>query len=497
MGGVALSLTLEVNRFLTCWFLRSNRRYQQVGSVPLLDLITPRFSPICVARQYLSSLAHGVSRRLKLVTSMSGTQNIGQWAQGDPATARLFRRLIRVCSAWVFYKHQRKFWTWPYRLFAVADTRLSQREKLNLADDFWATNACCMVWGMARSIRNMAAVDLLSPSWTRVFFRVSTVARLSVADIECRHARNKRAAASKAMEFAQLGGLFIIAEIKKITTECIELFLRLKSVFYSVGAAAAAAAAKSRDALRRERWAMAPDQKDDLRKRGLSPLEVFKHQQLAKRRRAGDQCQPQKLHTVLKTEFDRLEPLEKLQCENESKRTYELAKINREIKKGLQRVPTPFSAARRCLGGHELTGCHTSGFGHHLTSYHAGSGPFTGARGITPDVAQHDAALEDLKITGSHLPVMSLGSDIGFAFVTQKPQLNCHDLAGVPSDILSGESLIDVTDDRHVNLERSEATLRTKSYCQRIPGWRDAHGSHRADPIYERRHLRSDVQQLQ
>ena len=59
-------------------------------------------------------------------------------------------------------------------------------------------------------------------TWLQVLFRFACLLRMSVCDIECRHARTKRAAGF-GQAWAHLNSMYVLQEAKKIMSEALEI----------------------------------------------------------------------------------------------------------------------------------------------------------------------------------------------------------------------------------------------------------------------------------
>ena len=104
MVTLLLLIVMEPVRYLSIWFVSNGTgHWVQSGPddyPPLLNLVTPRFSPLSAALQYLSSLLLETSapRRLRLASSLAGLASCRQWFESDSERGPS-RNLTQVTSA--------------------------------------------------------------------------------------------------------------------------------------------------------------------------------------------------------------------------------------------------------------------------------------------------------------------------------------------------------------------------------------------------------------
>lgn len=111
------------------------------------------------------------------------------------------RRVVLVADVSLRRRLELRARAWPWRLLALADTRLSYADRLAVADAFVRMRACCVPPGLARNVlaMNPTADALLEPPWIGRWHMFAKLVTLNVADVEWRHGRNR----NKASHFHQ------------------------------------------------------------------------------------------------------------------------------------------------------------------------------------------------------------------------------------------------------------------------------------------------------
>ena len=212
---LSLTIVLEPSKYLTTFFMEHNRRHQGVGYPGLLNLVTAATSPLTSARQYLSGLLRGESSRFKLILSKCKCATLGEWASAFPAVARQLRRAIRIASANIWWRHCREYLCDKahLHLLGLCDLRIPFDIRLHRFNRFLEIEPCCIRFGFARILRRLKC-DLLGPTWQRVLWRISIICKLSICDIECRHARCKRSL-GHGMAWAHFAATYVIDKMKR------------------------------------------------------------------------------------------------------------------------------------------------------------------------------------------------------------------------------------------------------------------------------------------
>lgn len=190
-------IVLEATRFLTAFFLHHQRAAIDKKDIPgLCELATARFSPVVVALQYLSRLLSGeCGGRLVLLLGPAGCDSVRSWCDRFREVSWKFRVLVTAAAAWIHDRFQRTSQAYPFKIAALGDPRLDAQEVACIAEDFKTKGGHCLPWGMAREMhRRLTVEELMTAQARQMFLRWSAMWFLSVGDIECRHARNRRAA---------------------------------------------------------------------------------------------------------------------------------------------------------------------------------------------------------------------------------------------------------------------------------------------------------------
>ena len=128
-----LAVTIEPLRFVTRWLLsKSKEAKDYLKHPPMMDLVTPRFSPITVARQCISSLLSGRSDRLQVIFRRYGCATLSDFVLAHPDEAICLRRILLTEECMTYQKQTHQYKQWPWILIAVADTRVSLAERLEV-----------------------------------------------------------------------------------------------------------------------------------------------------------------------------------------------------------------------------------------------------------------------------------------------------------------------------------------------------------------------------
>ena len=155
---LCLPLCVEPVRYLTCSFMRANRKYQGKGYPAIMNCVYAAFSPLTHARQFCSSMLAGQSRRLSLLISKAGCSSLGLWASSSLETTKVFRRCLRACSAWIEYRHVQEFMQPPYSLLSLCDERIPLDVREELHERFRAKKPCCYQWGWHINCGRMSTI---------------------------------------------------------------------------------------------------------------------------------------------------------------------------------------------------------------------------------------------------------------------------------------------------------------------------------------------------
>lgn len=173
-------------------------------------------SPVLAALQYMSSLLAGKGSRLILIFMQTGATNLEDWCEEFPTQAMQLRSSLTLGAAWIFERLHRPSMEFPFRLAALGDANLPDAEAKVIVETFFKMSLCCTPWGMSKVLRQeLAPGELLLPVWRQLLHRWSGLFWLRVGDIECRHARNRRAA-RPGMSWSSFSNITLNQEAKAV-----------------------------------------------------------------------------------------------------------------------------------------------------------------------------------------------------------------------------------------------------------------------------------------
>ena len=113
----------------------------------------------------------------------------------------------------------------PWKLLKLADERACVAEKDAIAAEFESMPECCLPHGMARTLK-AAKADVRSPHIKEFFYWVAFLLRLTVADVESRHARNLRTSGGKAghghVSFTTVATQYVAAEYSDLRRSAVK-----------------------------------------------------------------------------------------------------------------------------------------------------------------------------------------------------------------------------------------------------------------------------------
>ena len=198
---VIMVLLMEPSRWLTSWFMGksssvSRAKANALIEPPLMEFVDWLRSPITKVLQYYSSLLMGTAHRLKLLWVRAGYKSFEDWA-ADPANSTwlaILRQAVTVAAGSVYHR----FWVlgmrWPFRLAMIADPRLPDARRREIAEVFFKTptNILDEYFGARFRSRIHNIEDLFSPTVQTVITRWAWSVRMSVAPVEFTHGRNRR-----------------------------------------------------------------------------------------------------------------------------------------------------------------------------------------------------------------------------------------------------------------------------------------------------------------
>ena len=152
---ICLCIAIEPLRYLLNWLLiKSSLRHHARRIPPIADFVNPCLSPLTYVRQFYAKLLSGVHPRLQLLLKYCGCDTMRELKVKHPGTFVILRRLLLTADSWVFRRHCREvFDRWPWKLVMLADPRVKQDLKLQIAKHLFKTNACCLDELLSRRLR--------------------------------------------------------------------------------------------------------------------------------------------------------------------------------------------------------------------------------------------------------------------------------------------------------------------------------------------------------
>ena len=142
----AMALVLEPLRWLHRWFLRRasvpQRNAQQArGRVPpLADMVWLEASPALRILQYYSTLAAGLSPRLRILWARS-YNSFDDFCNNEPDVLAAFRRGLECAVAWVHYRLVRLTMCTPFLWCSLIDDRRSPEDRASVKSQLWRLGA--------------------------------------------------------------------------------------------------------------------------------------------------------------------------------------------------------------------------------------------------------------------------------------------------------------------------------------------------------------------
>ena len=195
---LVLTILLEPIQRVTHFFLDCSKDFRDSEAPPyLMTVLAPRHSPLNIAMQYMASLIFGpfehVAGRAFLYCMAHGCATLPDLQRRRPREAKLYRRSVMCCLAWFWRKHVKRLSSFPWRLVTLADSRATMDTKEEVMRAWDATDACCLMPGMARRLKEMGlrGADFMEATWQTILYWIAFSLKLSIADIETRHPRNK------------------------------------------------------------------------------------------------------------------------------------------------------------------------------------------------------------------------------------------------------------------------------------------------------------------
>ena len=174
-------------RYLANWMLAQKESF--CNRWPLLDLVTPRFSPYTRCRQYLRSVIRTANTRCLVAAYFAGFRSQHEYLASGHATVTTLRNATQGTSAWLYAK-SRKYREPPLELAGIGDTRLSASEHDDIDAKFQNTKACKLDHGLGRKLKRRGG-PLHHGRHKRICCQLKRTP-VENGSLECLHARNQQ-----------------------------------------------------------------------------------------------------------------------------------------------------------------------------------------------------------------------------------------------------------------------------------------------------------------
>ena len=219
IGLILLMICLEPTRWLTEFFTMCASDEIKVGRPPrILNILLPTRSRLTRVMQYLSKLYFDdfiEGSRGWLLTAWLEFPSEAEHQARHPVSWMRLRVALRATMAYIWRKHVLEFSGWPWKLLKLADERTGIAEKDAIAKEFDSTPECCLPHGMTRTLK-AANADVRCPRIREFLYWVAFLLRMTVADVETRHARNNNTSSAKAgaknTSFTTIATAYVAAE---------------------------------------------------------------------------------------------------------------------------------------------------------------------------------------------------------------------------------------------------------------------------------------------
>jgi hypothetical protein len=220
---MSLALCLEPVRYLMN-FWPSGLKPSSASSVPiLLEILNASTSPVVASLQYLAALLareeDDDSGRLRLLWQTQGFDSLAAFQAQAPEQIRKLRSALYLTSAWVYRRHYHYFQEHDaLSLCMLADESADAGAVQHLLERWDAKAPCCVSAGLPRFLKakGITAEDLQTDKWRQLLKGMAMMLQLTIADVECRHARNNH---NKDKLFATLVAKYINREAKLCAEE--------------------------------------------------------------------------------------------------------------------------------------------------------------------------------------------------------------------------------------------------------------------------------------
>ena len=195
---VLLCISLEPLRHMHSTYLKFAHAAPDDEAWPLLmqELRLPSSKVVCVL-QYLATLLCGKGSRLVLLEQLHRPFSSHDWVRECPEEALAVRARLLLIAASLDRRHACNVDRWPFKLYSLADARMSPAEHESIIAQFWKKQPCCLPAGFARELRKTTTekefrADL--PAFRWMLLMSALITKMSIAGVERRHAVHKQQA---------------------------------------------------------------------------------------------------------------------------------------------------------------------------------------------------------------------------------------------------------------------------------------------------------------
>ena len=186
---IVFVVAFEPLRILCSYFLYISYWVDRSSAPPLMDLIWEPFSIVHHVQQLYSALLRGDAPRIWIFK--------GMFPEATLEERMLLRRALRTATAAVYRRHVVYIRRW--RFLGIGDARRPHAARFELGESFLRISRCCLRAGLWRRLATMvheAAPDekvVLLMKWAAAWFpEMAWLMKLSIADVERVHAKNRR-----------------------------------------------------------------------------------------------------------------------------------------------------------------------------------------------------------------------------------------------------------------------------------------------------------------
>ena len=195
---VLLCISLEPLRHMHSTFLKFAHAAPDDEAWPLLmqELRLPSSKVVCML-QYVATLLCGKGSRLVLLEQLHRPFSSQDWVRECPEEALAVRARLLLIAGSLDRRHACNVDRYPFKLYSLADARISPAEHESTIAHFWKTKPCCLPAGFARELRETTTEDQFKadlPAFRWMLLMSALITKMSIAGVERRHAVHKQQA---------------------------------------------------------------------------------------------------------------------------------------------------------------------------------------------------------------------------------------------------------------------------------------------------------------